>query len=189
MASVDARELYEQDFFRWTQSNAALLRAGCFQELDIEHLAEEIEDMGRRERNQLESRCEVLLAHLLKWKFQPERRGASWGATIALQRSKVARLLGQMPSLRACLPEALPAIYRHAVLIAVKQTRLPQDRFPATCPFTLEDMQAKQAAIQQPDHQALRGFSAWARHRASRTTPSRRSVSAPSTARPSEASR
>jgi hypothetical protein len=77
-----AKDLYEQDFFEWTVQNAQLLRAGRLEEADLEHIAEEIEDMGRSERRELESRLSVLLSHLLKWRFQPSRRGRSWQATI-----------------------------------------------------------------------------------------------------------
>ena len=92
-----AKDLYDRDFFEWTQCNAALLRAGQLDQADIEHIAEEIEDMGKSQRRALESRLEVLLAHLLKWRFQPDYRGPSWEATIELQRHKLAKLLKEMP--------------------------------------------------------------------------------------------
>jgi hypothetical protein len=73
-----APQLYDRDFFEWTQCNAALLRAGQFDQADIQHIAEELEDMGKSERRRLESRLEVLLQHLLKWQIQPNRRSTSW---------------------------------------------------------------------------------------------------------------
>jgi len=73
---------YEQDFYGWTQEQAALLRAGRLTDLDIENLIEEVETMGRSEKRELESRLTVLLLHLLKWKYQPNRRGRSWNLTI-----------------------------------------------------------------------------------------------------------
>src|SRR2546427_6466427 len=94
--SPAAEELYEQDFFEWTIRNAALLRAGRFAEADREHIAEEIEDMGKSERGELGSRLEVLLLHLLKWKFQTGGRSRGWKATIRVQRYRLARLLKQM---------------------------------------------------------------------------------------------
>lgn len=75
---MTAVPLYDRDFFKWTRCNAALLRAGRFDQADIEHIAEEIEDMGKSERRGLESRLEVLLPHLLKWQVQPNQRSASW---------------------------------------------------------------------------------------------------------------
>ena len=93
------RDLYDQDFLEWTVRNSGLLRAGRFGEADIEHIAEEIEDMGKSQRRELGSRLEVLLAHLLKWQFQPGGRNSSWESTIRIQRTKIAKLLRDMPSL------------------------------------------------------------------------------------------
>ena len=77
---------YNADIIQWARQQAALLRAGRFSALDIEHIAEEIEDVGKSEERELESRLAVLIAHLLKWQYQPEKRGASWRLTIAEQR-------------------------------------------------------------------------------------------------------
>lgn len=100
MSTVVTKDLYERDFFEWTQSNAALLRARRFDQADIEHIAEEFEDMGKSQRHELSNRLRVLLAHLLKRQFQPERRGRSWRAAIRVRRDELLRLLRQMPSLR-----------------------------------------------------------------------------------------
>ena len=135
-------DLYDRDFLEWTVRNAELLRAGRFQEADIEHIAEEIEDMGKSQRRALESRLEVLLAHLLKWQFQPEGRGSSWRATILLQRAKISKLLREMPSLRATVSDELPDAYKNAILAAVGETNLPDETFPATCPFSAEQILA-----------------------------------------------
>ena len=78
--------LYEHDFYDWANTQAALLRSGKLEAADIENIAEEIESMGKGERRELENRLVVLLLHLLKWQFQPERRGKSWRATIRIQR-------------------------------------------------------------------------------------------------------
>src|SRR5512134_2414110 len=95
-------ELYEQDFYAWTQEQASKLRSGELVTLDLEHLAEEIESMGRSERRELINRLAVLLAHMLKWQYQPERRGSgkSWRATIKEQRRQVQRVLKDSPSLQ-----------------------------------------------------------------------------------------
>ena len=134
------KDLYEQDFFEWTARNAELLRAGRFAEADLEHIAEEIEDMGKSERRELESRLSVLLNHLLKWRFQPNRRGRSWQATIRIQRTELLRLLADMPSLRPDLREQLPQVYPTAVERAIAETELPDEAFPPACPFSLDQI-------------------------------------------------
>ncbi len=98
--------LYDADFFKWTQRTAQRLRQRDFDEVDIEHAAEEIEDMGKRERRELSSRMEVLLGHLLKWKLQPHKRSNSWRATIVTQRQEIAAGLKDSPSLRLRLVAA-----------------------------------------------------------------------------------
>jgi hypothetical protein len=133
-----ARDLYESDFFDWTVKNAALLRAGRFAEADIERIAEELEDMGRRERRELASRLQVLITHLLKWHFQSEFRSRSWQSTIKLQRREIVKLLEEMPSLRNALQEGLERAYRWAAEDTVEEMGLLRNPFPAACPFTLD---------------------------------------------------
>jgi hypothetical protein len=136
---MKATELYERDFFEWTQCNAALLRSGRFDKADIEHIAEEIEDMGKRERRELGSRLEVLLQHLLKWQAQPGRT-RSWRNTIKLQRDEIAELFEEMPSLKSAWGAKLGRVYWRAVLAASAETGLPESSFPASCPFTLDQI-------------------------------------------------
>jgi hypothetical protein len=137
---MTAKELYDRDFLEWTRCNAALLRAGRFREADIEHIAEELDDMGRSEQRELESRLQILLKHLLKWQVQPERRGRSWEATIRVQRLEIDRLQRRMPSLRNLLAEGIGEVYPAAVIKASLETRLPESSFPKTCPFTVEQI-------------------------------------------------
>ena len=138
---MNARDLYDRDFFEWTRSNAALLRAGRLEEADLHHIAEEIEDMGVSQRRELESRLRVLLTHLLKWQVQPERRERStWKSTIRVQRLEVESLLRKMPSLKNLLTECVEDVYERAVVRAAAETRLPEDRFPPTCPYTLDQI-------------------------------------------------
>jgi hypothetical protein len=137
---MTAMQLYDRDFFEWTQCNAALLRAGRFDVADIEHIAEEIEDIGKRERRELESRLEVLLQHILKWQAQPERRGTSWLGTIELQRLEINKLLEEMPSLKNALGSRLSESYKRGVLRASIETELPKASFPKLCPFTLDQI-------------------------------------------------
>jgi hypothetical protein len=79
---------YETDFYAWALHNAQLLREGKFSELDVDHLVEELEDMGNN-KPELASRFIILIAHLLKWEYQPERRGRSWERSIDEQRSQI----------------------------------------------------------------------------------------------------
>src|SRR5437016_2913643 len=137
---MNATELYERDFFEWTQCNASLLRAGRFDQADIEHIAEEIEDMGKSERRALESHLIVLLIHLLKWQIQSEHQSVSWRGTIKIQRKDIVKLLGEMPSLMRWLKDNLAEAYEDAVLKASAETGLPQRHFPSSCPFTLEQI-------------------------------------------------
>lgn len=132
--------IYDQDFHAWTQEQAAALRAGRFTELDIEHLAEELDSLGARERRELTHRLAVLLAHLLKWQHQPERRGNSWRLTVEVQRLDLQDLLSQNPSLRPQLPSRIQDAYRKAVLLAAQETGIPKGRFPAECPYTGEQV-------------------------------------------------
>ena len=135
--------LYDQDFFAWANEQARLLRAGKLSDADIEHIAEEIESMGKAERRELLSRLSVLLLHLLKWQFQPGRRGASREVTIRNQRRALARHLADNPSLKPKVPEALSDAYGDARGEAYAETGLPEDAFPATCPWTFEELMAE----------------------------------------------
>ena len=127
--------LYEHDFYAWANEQAALLRAGNLSAADIGHIAEEIESMGKTEKRELVSRLTVLLLHLLKWRYQPERRGARWEATITVQRDDIADHLDDNPSLTPTLPEAAASAYRKAVFLAAGETGLPRSAFPAVCPW------------------------------------------------------
>lgn len=133
--------LYERDFYQWAIDSAGALRQKRFDELDIEHIAEELESMGASERRELLNRLDVLLMHLLKWQYQPERRGKSWRLTIIHQRTAIGRLLEQSPSLRRSLDnEAVQSVYRKAVQAAVIETDLERHLFPLDCPYGLEQI-------------------------------------------------
>ena len=131
---------YEQDFHAWTQRTAALLRAGRFDEADIDHVAEEIEDMGRRDVRELNRRVQILLAHLLKWQTQSDQRSRSWRSTITVQRLELEGLLAQSPSLRPKLESGLQDDYMRAVKRAAAETGLAADRFPPACPYRVEQI-------------------------------------------------
>ena len=103
---------HDADFHGWATEQAALLRAGRLADADVANIAEEIESMGRSERRELVSRLAVLLQHLLKWQFQPERRGRSWSATIDIQRELLDIHLRDNPSLRPLLEGAMRDAWR-----------------------------------------------------------------------------
>ena len=132
--------LYEQDFYQWTQEQAALLKAGTLAQLDIENLIEEVESMGRSEKRELVSRLAVLLAHMLKWDYQPSRQGKSWELTIKGQRLELFDVLEDSPSLKPQLPSAIEKAYRKAVLLAVGETSLSESTFPEVCPYSIEQI-------------------------------------------------
>lgn len=129
---------YESDFYLWTQQQAALLRQGALSALDVENLAEEIDDMGASRERELENRLAVLLAHLLKWIVQPERRGNSGRLTILEQRRRLTRLLEKNPSLRVRLSAIAQDVYGDAILIAAREMGKSENEVPGTMPFTLE---------------------------------------------------
>jgi len=133
---------YEQDFCAWIARNVELLRAGSLSEIDAEHIAEELESMGKRDLRQLRSRLQVLTLHLLKWKYQPDLRGSSWLATIDHQRDEIDALLLDSPSLRSGLDRALALVYPKAVRDACRETGLPEASFPQTCPWRLDEILA-----------------------------------------------
>jgi hypothetical protein len=132
--------LYDEDFLAWTEQTAALLRRARFAAIDTEHLAEEVQDMGKRDLREAHSRLRVLLVHLLKWRHQPTKRSRSWRATIITQRQEIADLLQQSPSLRPKLAAGLAGTYRSAVARVVAQIQLAPTALDRTCPFTLHQI-------------------------------------------------
>ena len=134
---------YNKDVILWSQEQAALLRSGRFSQLDIEHLADEIEDVGKSEKREVASRMAVLLAHLLKWQHQPERRGRSWQTTVKSQREGLAIALKETASLKAVMRDTnwQRTAWIDAVDQATKETALDVD-FGETCPWTTEQVLA-----------------------------------------------
>ena len=132
--------LYDEDFYAWANEQAALLRSGRLSEADIEHVAEEIETMGKAEKRELVSRLKVLLTHLLKWHFQPGGRSTSWRLTVAEQRREVVEHLADNPSLKAKLSEAMENAYGGALLAAARETNLDLGTFASVCPWSFEQV-------------------------------------------------
>jgi hypothetical protein len=133
-------ELYEQDFFTWTQTTAALIRAGKWHALDQEALAEEVESLGKSAWRELGSRLDVLVMHLLKWRYQPAEHSRSWRSTIRTQRRELRRLLEQNPSLRSLVASVIVDGYPDARLEASEETGVPLAHFPECCPWTPEQV-------------------------------------------------
>jgi hypothetical protein len=126
---------YDRDVVAWAEHQASLLRAGRLVEIDREHIAEEIEDLSKREQRELASPMAVLLAHLLKWQAQPGRRGHSWLTTIRVQRNGIERRLRRTPSLRRCLadPDWWADAWDDALDTATRETGIPG--LPTACPW------------------------------------------------------
>jgi len=129
---------YQTDIVAWANEQAALLRSGEFSAIDIEHIAEEIEDVGKSEQRELSNRMALLLSHLLKWQFQPSYRGASWEKTIKAQRKEIEYSLKETPSLKVKFSDSdwLDVVWAKAVAQAVSETGL--DVFPEECPWTID---------------------------------------------------
>lgn len=132
-------DLYDQDFYAWTQEQAALLQTGNVSGLDTEHLAEEVEDMGRSVRRELRSHLVGWLVPL-KWTYQPEKRSRSWTLTLVEQRLQIESVLTENPTLRLQLPSLLQDAYKVARVRAARETDLPVEQFPETCMWTVEEV-------------------------------------------------
>lgn len=134
---MSATSLYETDFYAWTKTQAAALEQEDFAQLDIANLIEEIEDMGKSQQRQLESRLVILIAHLLKWQRQPGKQSRSWQATIDVQRIQLRKLIKHNPSLHPNLAAVVIEAYEQAHKLAWAETGLDLEVFPVTCPYTV----------------------------------------------------
>jgi hypothetical protein len=128
--------LYDQDFYAWTQKQVELLHAGRLQELDIENLIEELDSLGKQQRQELRNRLGVLLGHLLKWHYQPDARSKSWFYTIQEQRRRIQEHLDDNPSLKPYLPEAIKRGYLDGLDLVGRETPLDPKQLPQSCPFS-----------------------------------------------------
>lgn len=133
-------DLYDVDFCAWINVTTDLLRQRRFADIDVVHLAEELEDMGKRERRALESHIRNVILHLLKWHYQPEKRGSSWRQSIRNGRIEIQKLLRDSPSLARQLSQFLDDEYPAARADAIDETELTEDTFPTQCPFTAEQL-------------------------------------------------
>ncbi|MFB2834471.1 DUF29 domain-containing protein [Floridanema evergladense] len=132
--------LYEQDFHLWLETNINLLKEGNFAEIDLENLLEELESMGRSDKNALKSNLKILLMHLLKYKYQPEKRTNSWRYTIIEHRQRLRDTFKTSPSLSRFFEEIFHESYQDARELAAAQTGLSIKIFPPESPFTVEEV-------------------------------------------------
>ena len=131
---------YDEDGYSWALEQAALLRAGRLDAIDVPNIAEEIESLGKSFANELRSRYGTLVMHLLKWQFQPDQRSNSWMGTVRRERIAIDKHLRDNPGLKPRREELLADSYDVAVQGAVAETNLAPDRFPTTCPYTLDQV-------------------------------------------------
>jgi hypothetical protein len=134
---------YDEDFYAWSMEQVELLRSGELSEIDAANIAEELESMGKNNRRELGSRMALLLMHLLKWRYQPNRRSPSWATTVRDQRDEIEAILVDSPSLRPVVRDTLSALYTRAKRKAIGETGLPEAAFPADCPFTPDQILAE----------------------------------------------
>lgn len=138
-ASLALAALYETDETAWLDATEELVRSGRLNQVDAESLAEYLADMAGRDRREVVSRLAQLLAHLLKWQFQPERRSGSWRESVELQRQELADLL-ESGVLRNHAEDVLDKAYSKAKRLAAAETGLAETAFPEECFFTLDEI-------------------------------------------------
>lgn len=132
--------LYERDFYAWTQQQAEKLRVRSHNDIDWEIVAEEIESLGRSDKREIRSRIGVIVTHLLKWEFQPDKRKLGWLSTLIEQRERVEDLLAESPSLASLAEEATGQVYPLARRKAATETQLLIGTFPKECPYPPQDV-------------------------------------------------
>lgn len=136
---------YESDFCAWSADQAHRLRGLRPEGLDWENLAEEVESLGRSDRRAVGSNLKIMLEHLIKWRYQPDRRTSSWRDSIEEHRDRISRILDDCPSLAPLATEILEQEYRKARRKAIRDTGLASDNLPDCSPFTAEQ-------VLDPDH-------------------------------------
>ena len=132
--------LYDTDFNLWIEQTIAALKSGDIQTLDLDNLIEEIEAMTRSDKREIFNRLKVLIMHLLKCQYQPQKKTNSWIKTINEQRDQIELVLADSPSLRPYLTSKLEETYKKAKRDAVTETKLTPEAFPTDCPFTEEQI-------------------------------------------------
>ena len=137
--TLDLKKLYEKDEHLWLFENARLLREGHVDLADIEHIAETLEEMGKRDLREILSRMRVLNSHLLKWIYQKDRRGNSWNYTITEQRIQIKEEFEDSKTLENHARDNFKKSYNKARELASAETGLPLTSFPVKPPYTFEE--------------------------------------------------
>ncbi|WP_353932309.1 DUF29 domain-containing protein [Okeanomitos corallinicola TIOX110] len=127
--------IYESDFYGWTQQQANLLKNQQWNQLDLSNIIEEIESLGRKERQEIRNRLSILIGHLLKWEYQPSKRSRSWLAAIRIQRRDIVKLLHENPSLKSQIEILINEAYENGQDLASGETNLPLSTFPEKCNY------------------------------------------------------
>ena len=135
-----SNSIYEKDYYLWLETTAKQLKQGDFSAIEIDYLIEEIETMGRKEKNALSSNLQILLMHLLKYKYQPEKRSNSWRFTIFEHRDRLIELFEESPSLKPYFEEVMNKCYGKARKKAAIETGMDIDIFPTELPFSLDEV-------------------------------------------------
>ena len=139
-ASTKEELLYDKDFFKWTNTQVNLLKKGNLDKLDVKNLIEEIESLGKRERSALRSHIANWMMHMLKIKYQPEKRSRSWDPSIANAKVEIMWSLKDSPSLNHFIKDIINESYKAARLKAASQTKLDIEVFPKECPWKIKDI-------------------------------------------------
>lgn len=132
--------LYESDFHAWTIQQSELLRLRKLDHLDFENLIEEIISLGKQQQQELRNRLGLIIGHLLKWEYQPEKRTRSWQVTIQLQRQEIHDLLQDNPRLNSYLDKALVQSFRLGLAQVLSETPIKKQVLPNSCPYSLSQL-------------------------------------------------
>lgn len=131
---------HEDDLYGWAVENASLLKQGKFNEADMEHIIQEMETLGRSNKRELVSRLGVLMAHLMKWQYQADKRNKSWKGTIERQRIEISAVLEENPSLKSQIKEIIPKAYKYALAILEEETPLDIQSLPSNCSYDFDQI-------------------------------------------------
>jgi hypothetical protein len=141
----DKQSLYERDYYTWALEQARALKEHRLEDLDWENLSDEVESLAKTERRELRSRLKVLVEHLIKWRFQPQRRSRSWRATVAVQRIEIREHLNESPGLKPSLQDVLAQAYDAArINVTTRYLRRTDPQPPDACPWTFEQIMDEQ---------------------------------------------
>jgi hypothetical protein len=136
---IKAGMSYDSDFYLWTKFQAEALRRRATNEIDWENIAGELETLGKNERQEIGSRLKILLIHLLKWKYQPDRQCDNWHSSVVQARAQVNDLVTGSPFLRGLPVEYLAEAYRQAIADKAIR-RLDLLHLPTICPWTIDQV-------------------------------------------------